>query len=107
VATTASTPTAAGSCAKSGHADSATMSVCAAGKLARSAAMAGLSSAVSTMSSVSGAPCRRPYAATMCSPSRTQRPALRRARDEAMSCAASFSRGLSRDVMRGMGAPKL
>ena len=75
----------------------------AAGTLSSSLRMPSRSSADSTTIKVSGAPYRSQYTAMMCSPSSTQRPALRRSREDATSRAACFRRGLSRELTRGMG----
>src|SRR5450755_3229207 len=99
--TTAIAPRPDGNWANSAHADSVTTRQRAAGTVSSSLRMPSRSSADSTTIKVSGAPYRSQYAAMTCSPSSTQRPALRRSREDATSRAASLRRGLSRELTRG------
>ena len=98
-ATTARTPTPAGSVASSPKRAAGTIIVRSESRSANERT-AGRESASSLTISVSGAPYRAAKTSTTCSPSSTHRPALRRSRDEATSRAASFSRGLLREVIR-------
>ena len=100
--TTAIAPRPGGNCANSVHADSVTMRLRAGGTVSRSLRMPSRSSADSTTIKVSGAPCRSQYTAMTCSPSSTQRPALRRSREDATSRAACLRRGLSLELTRGI-----
>jgi len=88
-AATATTPTSGMSVPISSSSACGTTIAFAGGTRARSAATPGRASASSLATIVSGTPTRSRYAATRCSPSSTQRPVLRRSRDDETSRAIS------------------
>src|SRR6185436_5761042 len=104
VATTANTPTLAGTDAVAANNAAGTTSVRCEWRSATSRT-AGVASASSATISVSALPCRRRYAETTCSPSSTHLPVLRRSRDDAISAAASRRRGFWREVTCCTGLP--